>query len=79
MSVTTSELNNTPPKIKFANEPTALILIDGEPKLTDVEKGYELVENTGAFIIKEGKTGHFYLKGGDFWYQSILQLGLRDE
>jgi hypothetical protein len=75
VSVTTGELNNAPPKIKFANEPTALILIDGEPKLKDVEKGYELVENTGAFIIKEGKTGHFYLKGGDFWYQSKMVLG----
>ncbi len=75
VSVTTSELNNTPPKILFANEPTALILIDGEPKLKEVEKGYELVENTGAFILKETKSNLFYLKGGDFWYQSKSALG----
>jgi hypothetical protein len=75
VSVTTSELNNTPPKIIYANEPTALILIDGEPKLKEVEKGYELVENTGAFIIKDVKKNDFYLKGGEFWYQSKTALG----
>lgn len=75
VSVTASELNNTPPKILFANEPTALILIDGEPKLKEVEKGYELVQNTGAFIMKERTTKNFYLKGGDFWYQSKAALG----
>ena len=61
VSVTTSELNNTPPKIIYANEPTALILIDGEPKLKEAEKGYELVENTGAFIVKDVKKNSFYL------------------
>lgn len=66
VSVTISELNTSPPKILFANVPSALILIDGEPKLKEVEKGYELVENTGAFIMKESKTNQFYLKGGDF-------------
>jgi len=75
VSVTISELNTTPPKILFANVPSALILIDGEPKLKEVEKGYELVENTGAFIMKESKTNRFYLKGGDFWYQSKSVLG----
>ncbi|MFH6767867.1 hypothetical protein V8G56_03885 [Gaetbulibacter aquiaggeris] len=75
VSVTTSELNNAAPKILFAKEPTALILIDGEPKLKEVEKGYELVENTGAFILKEAKTNNYYLKGGDFWYQSKAVLG----
>jgi hypothetical protein len=75
VSITTSELNNTPPKIIYANEPTALILIDGEPKLKEVEKGYELVENTGAFIIKDVKKNNFYLKGGEFWYQSKAALG----
>jgi hypothetical protein len=75
VSVTTSELNNTPPKIIYANEPTALILIDGEPKLKEAEKGYELVENTGAFIIKDVKKNDFYLKGGEFWYKSKAVLG----
>lgn len=75
VSVTTSELNNTPPKIIYANEPTALILIDGEPKLKEAEKGYELVENTGAFIVKDVKKNSFYLKGGEFWYQSQTAVG----
>ena len=78
VSVSTAELNNAPPKVVFANEPTALILIDGEPKLKEIEKGYELVENTGAFVIKEVKSGSYYLKGGDFWYQSKKVLGPYD-
>ncbi|MEC3907375.1 hypothetical protein VOI54_10125 [Tamlana sp. 2201CG12-4] len=75
VSVTTSALNNAPPKILFANEPSALILIDGEPKLKEIEKGYDLVENTGAFIIYVKKEKRYYLKGGDFWYQSSNPLG----
>lgn len=75
VSVNTSDLNNTPPKIIFANEPTALILIDGSPKFKEAEKGFQLVENTGAFIAKEVKTNSVYFKGGDFWYKSEDAMG----
>ncbi len=70
VSVIPADLKNDPPKILFANEPTALIMIDGEPVLKEAEKGYELVENTGALIIKDSKKNTYYLKGGEFWYQS---------
>lgn len=75
VSVILSKLNNNPPRIIFKNEPTALIQIDGEPVLKEVEKGFELVENTGAFIIKSKETNLFYLRGGEFWYQSKAVLG----
>ena len=53
VSVNTSELNNEAPTILFSNEPAVLILIDGEPKMKAAESGYEIVENSDAFIIKE--------------------------
>jgi len=70
VSVSTADFKNEPPQIIFKNEPTALITVDGEPKLKDVEKGYQLVENTGAFILKSNKDNTYYLRGGDFWYTS---------
>jgi hypothetical protein len=75
VSVSSGVLENTPPAIRFATEPTVLIRIDGEPRLRAAEKGYELVENTGAFIARETKTNQFYLKGGEFWYASGAALG----
>jgi len=75
VSVYTSELNNTPPKILFANEPTVLILIDGDPKLKAAEKGFEIVENTDALIIKDLSANNFYLKGDNFWYRSKSAIG----
>lgn len=75
VSITPADLKNDPPRIRFANEPTALILIDGEPVLKDAEKGYALVENTGALIIKKNKNNTYYLKGGEFWYQSAAATG----
>ncbi|WP_027136881.1 hypothetical protein [Gaetbulibacter saemankumensis] len=75
VSVYTGELNHDPPKIVFANEPSALITIDGEPKLKSIEKGYSLVENTGAFIVKNEKDNTFYLRGGDFWYEAKSPKG----
>ena len=75
VSVSIANLNNKPPKIIFSTEPTVLILIDGEPKLKKVEKGFELVQNTGAFIVKNSVSNEYYLKGGDFWYESKSALG----
>lgn len=75
VTVTTAELNNKPPKILFSNVPSVLILIDGEPKLKEAEPGYELVENSDAFIIKNKSSNTFYLKGGNFWYSAKQAAG----
>ena len=75
VTVNTSELNNEAPTILFSNEPAVLILIDGEPKLKDAESGYELVENSDSFIIKDIKSNTYYLKGGEFWYTAKQALG----
>lgn len=68
VSVPSDEYQNDPPKILFANEPSVLIVVDGEPKFREAEKGYALVENTGAFIARETASGQLYIKGGPFWY-----------
>jgi hypothetical protein len=75
VSVNTTELNNDPPKILFSNEPAVLILIDGDPKFKMAENGYELIENSDAFIIKETSSNKFYLKGGEFWYTANQAVG----
>jgi hypothetical protein len=75
VSVIPANLKNDPPNIRFANKPTALILIDGEPVLREAEKGYALVANTSALIIKKTNNDTYYLKGGQFWYQSKSATG----
>lgn len=70
VSVTEDKYKNTPPHIYFAKEPTALISIDGEPKLKNIEEGYALVQNSGSFILEDSKSNTYYLLGGEFWYNS---------
>lgn len=65
------KLNNDAPEIIFKTAPTALIYIDGEPSFKKIEKSnYEYVVNTPFFIVKDTKTGNYYLRGGEFWYIS---------
>jgi len=64
-------LNNDPPEIIFTTQPSVLVMIDGDPKLADIE-GYdaEYVVNTPYFIVKNKKDNTFYLKGGELWFRS---------
>jgi hypothetical protein len=69
-------LSNTPPDIIFATEPSALILIDGEPKYKSIEKtGYSYVVNTAFFIVQEQSSSVLYLKGGEYWFSSKNMMG----
>lgn len=62
-------LDNSPPKIYFRQEPTVLVSIDGEPKFKTVDgKKIEYIVNTPFFIVKKKNT--FYLKGDHFWYKT---------
>jgi len=62
-------LSTNPPKILYADKPSTLVLIEGEPKLKEnKDMGVELVLNT-AFII--AKTGNlYYLYGSNKWFSS---------
>ncbi|GFE58788.1 hypothetical protein [Geobacter sp. AOG1] len=63
------ELNMTPPKIIFETVPAILVLIDGEPRLRDVE-GTKLkrIVNTPFFIVLDTSTGTYWLNGGSRWF-----------
>ena len=62
-------LDNTAPDIFFRTKPTVLILIDGDPKLKDVEKSnLKYVVNTPFFLVKQ--SNDYYLKGENHWYKN---------
>jgi len=61
-------LKMAPPKVIYREEPSLLILIDGQPKVEqDDNIKMERVINTPYLIVKDKD---YYLSAGDFWYQS---------
>ena len=63
------------PKVYFAMEPTALVLIDGEPVLVKNERwGLYFVKNTRNVIVQD-KDENFYLYGGGYWYVAPAATG----
>jgi len=70
VTVTEDKYKNIFPHTYFAKEPTTLISIDGEPKLKDIEEGYVLVQNSRSFILGDSKSNAYYLRGGEFLYNS---------
>ena len=64
-----AELNNTPPKIIIKYTPAVLILIDGEPKLEEIENStLERVVNTPYVIVKYKST--YYLASDTMWFEA---------
>jgi hypothetical protein len=62
-------LKNDAPKILFAQEPTVLVLLDGEPQLRDVEGApLKLVVNTALFMVLDTRNNTYYLSGGKKWW-----------
>jgi len=63
-----SEISNKAPKVIYANQPSVLVLIDGNPELKKNDDwGMEAVVNT-PFTIVKNRDGKFYLYGGKHWY-----------
>jgi hypothetical protein len=70
------DLNNSPPQILFETQPTVLVTIAGEPKLTAVPNSSLMtVVNTPFFIALDPATKTYYLHGGGQWLSTsnILQ------
>ncbi|MCX6144116.1 MAG: hypothetical protein NTZ35_12955 [Ignavibacteriales bacterium] len=68
---TARELEVTPPKIIVMNHPAVLLLIDGQPVLTDVEgTSLKRVTNTPFFLVQVPSSGRFYLRGGAIWFSA---------
>ncbi|WP_343847746.1 hypothetical protein [Algoriphagus jejuensis] len=64
-------LNNEAPEIFYAEEPTLLLLFDGEPKTQqDKDLKMDRVINTPFLIIQATENKNYYLYAGQGWYVS---------
>lgn len=70
-----AELDNHPPAILFATQPSVLVIVDGEPKFKSAENGYEVILNSAYFIVHDQKKEDYYVRGGNFWYLSKSATG----
>ena len=69
------DLQNNPPKIIYANRPSLLVTIDGEPRLQkNSDWNLDAVVNSPFTIVKNGD-GMYYLYGGKHWYQGQSASG----
>ncbi|MCY1719978.1 hypothetical protein OU798_06460 [Prolixibacteraceae bacterium Z1-6] len=65
-----TELNNEAPPVIYSNNPSALVVVDGEPYYEELDKRYSKVSNAAAFIIKDNKNDLHYMYGGGLWFSS---------
>src|SRR5262249_17539818 len=64
-------LKHDPPKIVVVEEPAGLLLYTGEPRTMAIPNTeYESVPNSPFVVIKDKKSGTFYLYGGKLWYSA---------
>ncbi|UAY52679.1 hypothetical protein [Ferruginibacter albus] len=69
------DLSNDPPTIIYANKPSMLVVIDGEPKLQHNDQwGLDAVVNTPYAIVKNTDS-YYYLYGGKHWYKGSSASG----
>jgi hypothetical protein len=69
------DLNTQAPRIVYANTPSLLVMIDGQPKLqNNKDWGLDVVVNS-PFTIVKANDGNFYLYGGKHWYQAQSATG----
>ncbi|MCY1720552.1 hypothetical protein OU798_09380 [Prolixibacteraceae bacterium Z1-6] len=66
----TAGLNTEAPRIIYTNQPSALILIDGQPYYEGLNKRYSKISNTGVFMVKDNKKDDYYMYGGGLWFTS---------
>ncbi|HSV26681.1 MAG TPA: hypothetical protein VLH60_02205, partial [Sedimentisphaerales bacterium] len=64
-------LNNEPPAIIFSERPAMLVVLNGEPRMTQVE-GTTLmrVVNTPFTVVLDLPTGTYYVKAGEYWMET---------
>ncbi|MBS7540211.1 carbohydrate-binding family V/XII [Ancylobacter lacus] len=69
-------VENTPPRILFANTPTLLVLVSGDPVLRPIDgaQGYQRVANTRALVIVD-PAGGYHLQAAGRWYQAAGLAG----
>src|ERR1700722_2815438 len=68
-------LNTAAPRIIYADHPSLLVVIDGQPKLqTNKDWGMDVVVNT-PFTIVKAHDNQFYLYGSKHWYTAQEATG----
>lgn len=69
-------VDNTPPKIVFADTPSLLVLVAGDPVLRPVEgaQGFQRVINTHPLMLVDG-SGTYYLQAALSWYAAKSVAG----
>lgn len=69
-------LKTEPPKILFAEQPTELVLVDGEPKLREIE-GTKIMQvvNTPVFMAHDPAAKAWYVELVQDWYQAPAITG----
>ena len=69
-----ADLKHTPPEIIIKYAPAVLILVDGEPKLEEIEgSNLERVVNTPYVIVKEKNT--YFLASDSMWFDAPAVKG----
>jgi len=69
-----TKLNNDVPDIVYADRPSMLVLIDGEPKWQqNTDWDLDAVVNSPFTIVRQG--GLVYLYGGKRWYKASTVMG----
>ena len=69
-----AELNHTPPEIIVTYVPAVLILVDGEPRMEEIENSMlERVVNTPYVIVKYKST--YYLASDTMWFDAPAVMG----
>jgi hypothetical protein len=69
------DLNTTAPRIIYADRPSLMVLIDGQPKLEpNKDWGLDVVVNS-PFTIVKNNDGLYYLYGGKHWYSAQAATG----
>ncbi|WP_321367919.1 hypothetical protein [uncultured Draconibacterium sp.] len=69
-----SRFNEKAPPIIYTNQPSALIIVNGEPFYEDLDKRFSKIANAGAFIVKDNKRNTYYMYGGGLWFTSANAL-----
>jgi len=65
-------VNNDPPRVILATKPSMLVLIDGQPKFTDLpESDLQQVLNTQAVVLLDSKSKKYYLNVMDGWLEAL--------
>jgi hypothetical protein len=70
------DLNDTPPKIIYRNQPAVLVLLDGEPRLLPIpESTLMRVANTPFTMLYALNDKAYFLKAGESWITAFALQG----